>query len=159
MKILLVHNSYQQNGGEDEVFASERDLLRSKGHEVVEYVRTNDEIRVYGIWNRATLGLRTVWAWDSVREMRDLLKLEKPKVRISTIHSPLSLQLCTPPAKRWEYQWFNLCTTLGSFVPQRLFIATPTSARIAWERCSLGRESSMPAIGIRESRPGLWLRC
>ena len=78
MKILFVHNSYQQHGGEDEVFAGERDLLRSRGHEVVEYVRTNDEIRDYGVWNRATLGLRTVWAWDSAREMRDLLKVEKP---------------------------------------------------------------------------------
>ncbi len=78
MKILLVHNSYQQPGGEDEVFANERDLLRSAGHEVVEYVRDNDEIRDYGIWNKATLSLRTVWAWDSARELRELLKREKP---------------------------------------------------------------------------------
>lgn len=78
MKILLAHNTYQHPGGEDEVFAGERDLLRSVGHEVVEYVRDNDEIRDYGIWDKATLSLRTVWAWDSARELRDLLKREKP---------------------------------------------------------------------------------
>jgi glycosyltransferase involved in cell wall biosynthesis/2-polyprenyl-3-methyl-5-hydroxy-6-metoxy-1,4-benzoquinol methylase len=80
MKILFVHNHYQLPGGEDEVFRGEAALLRSKGHEVLENVRTNDEIRDYGIWNRVALGLRTVWAWDSTRKMRDLLKLEKPDV-------------------------------------------------------------------------------
>lgn len=80
MKILLAHNSYQHHGGEDEVFANERDLLRSAGHTVVEYVRSNDEIRDYGVWNKATLSLRTIWAWDSARELKELLTLEKPDV-------------------------------------------------------------------------------
>jgi glycosyltransferase involved in cell wall biosynthesis len=78
MKILSVHNSYQHHGGEDEVFANERDLLRSAGHEVVEYVRSNSEIRDYGIWNKASLSLRTIWAWDSERDIQELLKREKP---------------------------------------------------------------------------------
>ncbi|MGB9433329.1 MAG: glycosyltransferase, partial [Candidatus Acidiferrum sp.] len=80
MKILTVHNTYQLPGGEDEVFASERDMLRSAGHEVVEYVRSNDEISDYGLWNKATLSLRTVWAWDSVKELRALLRREKPQL-------------------------------------------------------------------------------
>jgi glycosyltransferase involved in cell wall biosynthesis len=77
---MLVHDYYQRGGGEDEVFRSEAELLRSAGHKVLEYVRDNDEIRDYNTWDKATLGPRTVWAWDSTRELRDLLKRERPDV-------------------------------------------------------------------------------
>jgi|SRR5579872_241536 len=78
MKILLVHNSYQHPGGEDEVFSNEAHLLRAAGHEVVQYVRTNDEIHNYGPWKKSTLSLRTIWAWDSAQDLKELLKQEKP---------------------------------------------------------------------------------
>lgn len=94
MKILLVHNSYQQNGGEDEVFANERELLRSAGHEVVQYLRSNDEINDYGLWNKATLGLRTIWAWDSARELKELLKREQPNL----VHFHNTFPLISPSA-------------------------------------------------------------
>jgi glycosyltransferase involved in cell wall biosynthesis len=45
MKILLVHNAYQQAGGEDVVVCAETALLRSRGHEVLPYRRSNDELR------------------------------------------------------------------------------------------------------------------
>ncbi|HVB55868.1 MAG TPA: glycosyltransferase [Candidatus Acidoferrales bacterium] len=77
---MLVHNYYQRGGGEDEVFRSDVELLRSTGHEVIEYVRHNDEIRDYGIGNKSTLGFRTIWAWDTARELRDLLGRKKPHV-------------------------------------------------------------------------------
>ena len=34
MKIVQVHNYYQQAGGEDGVVAAEKELLRSHGHEL-----------------------------------------------------------------------------------------------------------------------------
>ena len=34
MRILVVHNYYQQAGGEDEVFRAEVALLRERGHDV-----------------------------------------------------------------------------------------------------------------------------
>jgi glycosyltransferase involved in cell wall biosynthesis len=80
MKCLLVHNYYQQPGGEDQVFRNEKELLHSAGHEVVEYVRRNDDIRDYGIGERATLALRTAWAWDTVGDLREILAKEKPQV-------------------------------------------------------------------------------
>lgn len=82
MKILFVHNSYQQHGGEDEVMANERDLLRSAGHEIVEYVCSNDEIRDYSAWHNVTLGLRTIWAWDSAREVKEL-RITKSRAALS----------------------------------------------------------------------------
>ncbi len=78
MKILLVHNHYQQPGGEDVVFAQERQLLRSRGHRVVTYQRSNLEIENYSIFQQLSVPKRAVWASDSRREVLDLLRREKP---------------------------------------------------------------------------------
>lgn len=44
LRILLVHNAYQCRGGEDRVVESEIALLRSYGHEVEVWFRSNDEV-------------------------------------------------------------------------------------------------------------------
>jgi len=80
MKIVLVHNSYQQPGGEDVVFQQERDLLRCMGHEVVEYVRSNHEVEQFISIRRVELAKRTIWASDTRREFRQLLLRERPDV-------------------------------------------------------------------------------
>lgn len=80
MKLLLSHNFYREPGGEDAVFENEKSLLRTAGHRVVEYRRSNTELLQIGVWPKAMAGVRTVWAWDSVREIRRLLETEKPAV-------------------------------------------------------------------------------
>jgi glycosyltransferase involved in cell wall biosynthesis len=81
MKIVAVHNTYQQPGGEDICFQSERDLLRDAGHEVVEYLRSNVEVEQYrGLIGQASLAKHTIWAGDTRREFRDLLVREKPDI-------------------------------------------------------------------------------
>jgi glycosyltransferase involved in cell wall biosynthesis len=92
MKILLVHNAYQQPGGEDVVFQLERDLLRAAGHTVLEYRRFNDEIKDYSIVRRVTLVGRTVWASDSFREATALLQQHKPDI----VHVHNSFPLISP---------------------------------------------------------------
>ena len=46
MRILLAHNEYSSKipSGENIVFRLERDLLRTRGHDVIEFLRSNDEI-------------------------------------------------------------------------------------------------------------------
>jgi glycosyltransferase involved in cell wall biosynthesis len=44
MRILIIHNRYQQSGGEDGVVLAEVMLLRSKGHEVEVMEENNDSI-------------------------------------------------------------------------------------------------------------------
>lgn len=56
MKILMVHNYYQQGGGEDVVVMAERELLQSHGHDVRFYSVSNDAIT--GIINK----IKTAWA-------------------------------------------------------------------------------------------------
>ena len=44
LTILVVHNHYQQRGGEDSVFETECAMLRNAGHTVICYEKHNDEI-------------------------------------------------------------------------------------------------------------------
>lgn len=67
MKILTVHARYALPGGEDEVFAAERDLLRQHGNEVLEHVEENASIAGQGKLGLAT---RTLWSrgdYDRIR--------------------------------------------------------------------------------------------
>jgi glycosyltransferase involved in cell wall biosynthesis len=81
MKIVLAHNSYQQRGGEDATFEKERDLLRSAGHDVVEYRRSNFEVQQYSsALAKISLAKDTIWSSDTRREFHQLLLQEKPQI-------------------------------------------------------------------------------
>jgi glycosyltransferase involved in cell wall biosynthesis len=89
LRILLIHNSYQKRGGEEILFETERRLLAARGHEVMEYRRTNDEIRHGTIIDNLTLPLRTVWAWDSYSEVRKICLEKRPAVALAFNTLPL----------------------------------------------------------------------
>ncbi len=78
MKIQLVHNSYQQSGGEDIVFDQERRLLERAGHQVVAYQRSNSKIEKHSVAARLGLVKQAVWATDTRQEFARLLSQEKP---------------------------------------------------------------------------------
>lgn len=80
MKILLAHNSYQLPGGEDAAFLNEKALLLRHGHEVIEYVRHNDEIADYGLAQHVAQTARTVWNWDSYAQIKKLIRDHRPDV-------------------------------------------------------------------------------
>ena len=80
MKIILVHNTYQQPGGEDVVFEQERQLLSTSGHEVATYVRSNHENDSSSLIDRISLAKRTIWASDTRQEFAALLRRQRPDV-------------------------------------------------------------------------------
>jgi glycosyltransferase involved in cell wall biosynthesis len=86
MKVLLCHTYYLQRGGEDCCFEEERDLLRAHGHEVVEYVRRNDELMKL---KPLAIAATTLWNRRVVREFRALVKREQPAVVHSTNTFPM----------------------------------------------------------------------
>jgi len=68
MRILIVHNYYKQPGGEDQVFRSEVELLRSRGHDVFTLEATNDEIPDEpSIKDSLTIARDTVWSSKGYR--------------------------------------------------------------------------------------------
>lgn len=141
MKILLVHNHYRYPGGEDQVFYREMELLRSAGHEVLEYSRLNEEIVENGILNKAKLGMRTVWAWDSQRQIQAILLRERPNV----VHFHNTFPLISPAA-------YYSCKNAGIPVVQSLHnarlmcpAATFTREGKVCKDC-LGRAIPWPAV-------------
>ncbi|NEO98892.1 MAG: glycosyltransferase family 4 protein [Symploca sp. SIO2E9] len=77
MRILTVHNHYQQLGGEDTIFATESDLLESYGHQVRRYTIHNDQVKEMG---SLALTKATLWNSKIYQDLRTLIRQEKPQV-------------------------------------------------------------------------------
>jgi glycosyltransferase involved in cell wall biosynthesis len=80
MNVLIVHNTYQQPGGEDVVVAQESRLLEQHGHKVSLYTRSNDEIDALSFVQRLGFISRMVSANDSKLAVRELLRDLKPDI-------------------------------------------------------------------------------
>jgi glycosyltransferase involved in cell wall biosynthesis len=75
--ILLIHNSYQQLGGEDSVFAAEAALLEAHGHRIIRYTASNAGLADV---NRFTVARRAVWSEESYADVRALLRTHRPQI-------------------------------------------------------------------------------
>lgn len=80
ISVLVIHNRYQQSGGEDAVVRAEVEQLRARGHCVIEYMRDNTEISGYGRARTAALALRAIWSSDTYATLRDLIRRERPDI-------------------------------------------------------------------------------
>lgn len=77
MKVLTVHNYYQQAGGEDRVFLEEADLLEANGHEVVRYSLHNERVATM---NPVTLAKNTLWSAPAYKDLDAIIRREQPHV-------------------------------------------------------------------------------
>ncbi|MAC96405.1 MAG: hypothetical protein CMC96_12995 [Flavobacteriales bacterium] len=89
MKILQVHNYYQQTGGEDTVVAQEKALLESNGHKVTTYYKHNDVINSIKGVQKIGLLKETTWSKKTYKEVDAILKNEK--VDICHVHNILPI--------------------------------------------------------------------
>jgi glycosyltransferase involved in cell wall biosynthesis len=77
MNILCVHNYYQNPGGEDSVFESEKSLLESNDNTVIQYIENNNKLNNTGKLKSA---YNTIWSKESKQKIYQLLQEEKPDV-------------------------------------------------------------------------------
>jgi glycosyltransferase involved in cell wall biosynthesis len=89
MKILIIHNSYQQPGGEDVVVAQESRLLERHGHRVSIYKRSNHEMNGLSLGQRLGFVSRIISANDSKKAIRDIIRDLKPD--IAHIHNTFAM--------------------------------------------------------------------
>ncbi|HUP02327.1 MAG TPA: glycosyltransferase family 4 protein [Gemmatimonadota bacterium] len=89
MKVLLVHNSYQQPGGEDQVFRSEGALLEEYGHEVLRYTDHNRRLEEL---NPLESAAATLWNRGSYRQVAALIQRERPDI----LHAHNTFPLISP---------------------------------------------------------------
>ena len=86
MKVLKCHSYYRVRGGEDECFDAEVALLESRGVNVLRFVRHNDAID--GM-SRLSVARLTVWNHDVFRQLRALIRRERPDIVECTNSFPL----------------------------------------------------------------------
>lgn len=77
MRVLSVHNFYLQGGGEDTVFRLEAELLRRRGHEVIEYTEDNRRIAQM---SAVSVAVQTVWSWNTYSRLRTLIQNTRPDI-------------------------------------------------------------------------------
>jgi glycosyltransferase involved in cell wall biosynthesis len=80
MKILIIHNAYQQAGGEDVVVAQETRLLEQHGHRVSIYRRSNHEIDALSFGQRLGLVGRIISSDESKLAVLGILRDFKPDI-------------------------------------------------------------------------------
>jgi len=82
MRLLLVHNRYRSAtpGGEDRVFEQEASLLRDAGHEVVTYIRSNDEMNEGRVVDKTRVLLGMQRSGRTVRDLTALIERSRPEV-------------------------------------------------------------------------------
>lgn len=89
MRILLVHNYYQQTGGEDVVVEAETGLLCKHGHTVELYSRHNDELIDI---KAAQAALDTIWSIRTSNEISCMIGKFRPDI----IHVHNTFPLISP---------------------------------------------------------------
>lgn len=152
MKILLVHNFYGSSApsGENTVYLAERELLASRGHEVLEFTRHSDEIRGEGALGILKGALSTPWNPFSAGAVRRLVERERPDVMHVHNTFPLLSPAIFAAAQRAG------CPTVLTLHNYRTFCAAGIPER-GGAPCTLclSRKSVLPALShgcYRKSR-------
>lgn len=144
MKILIVHNGYQQPGGEDVAFAQECRLLESHGHKVVKYQRSNLEIETMSSLQRLALTKDIIWSMASKRHIRDLLRVERPDLvhvhNTFMMVSPSVYEVCQDlkvPVIQTLHNFRLLCPAFSLFRNGHVCEECPASGlwRSVWHGC------------------------
>lgn len=137
--VLVIHNRYQQPGGEDAVVRAEVAELRRRGHRVIVYTRDNAEIADYGALRKGSLPFSAVWNAQSWIDLRALIRRERPD--IAHIHN--FFPLISPAAHL-------ACNSMGLPVMQTLHnyrLLCPAATLYAHgRRCETSFHSGAPCI-------------
>lgn len=99
MKFLIIHNRYSRTGGEESVVAAQVRLLRDRGHEVLIYERSYDEIRSWRMGRLQSL-FTALYSPSSVADIRALIRRERPDVAIVHNLFPVISAAILPLLKR-----------------------------------------------------------
>ena len=76
MRIILIHNIYQQAGGEELVFQTEGDLLREQGHHIDSLVFDNKSLN--NSFAKFLSGIRVIYNPTSAKKLRKKIEAFKP---------------------------------------------------------------------------------
>lgn len=119
IRVLIVHNTYQQQGGEDRVVEDEIEMLRTHGHEVSIFSRDNKSIAAIGT---IPLFANALWSRECAAGIGSEIQSFQPQV----IHVHNTFPLISPSIY-WQAAAANVpvVQTLHNFrllCPQAMFL-------------------------------------
>lgn len=91
MDIVVAHDFYQQRGGEDQCVEDEVKMLRSHGHNVIEYFVHNDSLERM---QPLALAANTIWSRQAFNDLGAIVRDRRPQV----VHFHNTLPLISPSA-------------------------------------------------------------
>src|SRR5580658_2175998 len=109
MKIVVIHNTYQHLGGEDVVVAAECSLLQDHRHQIVNYRRSNHELKQLSKPRQLLMVKDIVYSDHSKCDVRDLLLNEEPDL----VHVHNTFMMISPSI-------YEACSEMGVPVVQTL---------------------------------------
>jgi len=143
MRVLLVHNFYgsENPSGENVAFVAERELLKSRGIEVVSFETSSNQIRSRGVAGLIAGGLSTPYNFRSAAHVRKLALDAKPD--IVHVHNTFPL---ISPSVFWCVRDLP-CAVVFTLHNYRLFCAAGMPMR-AGQVCTecLDKRSVIPAL-------------
>jgi glycosyltransferase involved in cell wall biosynthesis len=80
LKVLVIHNEYQQAAGEAAAVEAQVNLLQQHGHHLVFYRRDNADIAGFGVMDKAAFPADTLYSRRTYRDIRELAARERPHV-------------------------------------------------------------------------------
>jgi glycosyltransferase involved in cell wall biosynthesis len=91
MRVLLVHNRYRTSApsGEDAAVRNERRMLESRGVEVFNFDRCNDDLSDSSVSSKAAMAVNTIWSRRSRSELHKVLSHARPD--IVHVHNTFSI--------------------------------------------------------------------
>jgi glycosyltransferase involved in cell wall biosynthesis len=155
MRILLVHNFYREPGGEDVVFAHERELLERNGHQVITYTRSNDEAENSSVLDRLRLLKTVISAQDSKKDITQIIRDEKPD--LAHIHntfmmvSPSIYKACSDaqiPTVHTVHNYRMLCPATYLFRDGKVCEECITDGLLSGVRHGCYRESHVNTAAV-----------
>ncbi len=109
LSVLVIHNQYQQPGGEDVVVQAEVELLRRAGIAFLQFTQNNATLANCTPLEKAALFVTTTWNRKAYSTIRDLIAKERPDV----VHCHNLLPQVSPAA-------YYACQSTGVPVVQTL---------------------------------------
>lgn len=142
MNVLLVHNFYQQPGGEDSVFAEEHRLLEQNGDGVVRFTVHNDAVAAMG---KFELARKTIWNRDAQAALREAIRAHGSDV----VHFHNTFPLISPAA-------YYAAHAEGAAVVQTLH-----NYRLLCPAATFCRDGEVceDCLGRAVAWPGVWHKC
>ena len=142
VRVLMVHNYYGSGApsGENQVFEAEVQMLRARGHDVHEYTRHSDEIRLRGAMGVVKGALATPWnPWSARAVRRAVIDFRPDVVHVHNIFPLISPAIFSAIGRR-----ASRVLTLHNY---RLFCpaAIPMRAGQICTEC-LDSHSALPAL-------------